>query len=257
MAKQEFDNKKILSAEQQEHFDKYMREYEEQNGLLMDSYNEDTKLGKISKNKPVMLGLAGLLFVGCVAGIAMSFDKVDKQNSQGIKPPVVAQPTTPVGQPVQPSEQEISQEEKVAKEEAERDLNEIKKNFNPFEEKQQDGTPMNQSEIPVNPESMNNGHIPSNEVFIPEQPQQPPASVIPASSMPDDSINTEQAPEDVLSLKGTSVDRYGNKIAYIMVGEATGTYNVGDVVGKYHVANINKNNVVVEDDNGNRLYLNR
>ena len=275
MAEKKFDNDKILSPEQQENFDRYMKEYEEQNGLLMDSYNEDTKIGKISKNKPVMMGLAGLLLVGCIAGLAMSFDKINKQNEQDVKPPVVAQQPAPPT--AQPSEQEISQEEKIAKEEAERDLNEIKNNFNPFDG-QQDNNLSNQNNSVENQMNLNgvgnNGIYPSNEVIVPEH-QYPtpttsgpdayhePATAIPSTSYHPDNHNPApmgQQPnqmQEALSLKGISVDRYGNRIAYINDGTSTGTFSEGDVVGSFHVISINKNNVVVEDDSGNKVYLNR
>lgn len=265
MAEKKFDNDKILSPEQQENFDKYMKEYEEQNGLLMNTYNEDSKIVKIFKNKPIMLGLAGLLFVGCFAGLVMSFNKIDKQNAQEIKPPVVAQQPTTSAPTTQPSEQEITQEERIAKEEAERDLNEIKNNFKPFEGQQEDNlsSQNNSIEEQMRQNEIYNGTTQVSEVIVPpDHHYSQPATAIPVNPTyhPDTQMQNGQQPQqqEVLSLKGTSVDKYGNKIAYINDGTSTGTFSEGDVIGSFHVVSINKNNVVVEDNSsGDRLYLNR
>ena len=262
MAKQEFDNNKILSPEEQENFDKYMQEYESQNDLLVNAYNEDSKVGKLSKNKPVMIGISCLLFFGCLAGLTMSFNKVDKQNSLDVKPPVATQPVAQA--PITtPEENAMTFEERQAEEESRKDLEQIKNNFNPFDgaENQNINNPAQPTEVNAVPQ------YPSSQDLQPAVNVDPYPHDIPTPPVtsynhqptptPQQQIEMQQNGGEWMSLKGISIDRNGNRIAYIKNGTTTGTYGVGDRVSDYTVTDIDKTKVTVVNDNGNKMYLNK
>ena len=264
MANQEFDNNKILSKEEQENFDRYMQEYENQNDLLVNAYNEDTKLGKISKNKPVMIGVACLLFIGCLVGIGMSFNKIDKQNTAESNPTTVAPPPV-VAQAPTNEEQAMTFEERQAEEESRKDLEQIKNNFNPFDgvENQNTNTPTSPTEVTAIPQYPSSQEIqPAVNVdpYPHDVPTPPVTSYNPQPSqqnLPQQQMEMQQNGGEWMSLKGISIDRDGNRIAYIKNGTTTGTYGVGDRVNDYTVTDIDKTKVTVVDDNGNRMYLNK
>ena len=270
MANQEFDNNKILSKEEQENFDRYMQEYENQNDLLVNAYNEDTKLGKISKNKPVMIGVACLLFIGCLIGIGMSFNKIDKQNTVESNPTTVAPPPV-VAQAPTNEEQAMTFEERQAEEENKKELEQIKNSFNPFVGEQM-SPDVNTYPTDMNPpvgvgDTHATQEIQPHEVATPphETPNYHDYSQPPVHNPPNynniDHMRHQQEMQanggEWMVVKGISVDRYGNKVVYIKNGNSTGTYSVGDKVNGYTVTEIGKTNVVVVDENGNEMYLNK